>query len=146
MTASAGRDQPLGKPLDRVAAHRYKIVEREWNQDPGAPPPSVSDRSTVSTLECDVGPEVYQELLGSFVTLLSVQAVELATAGRQRDLQSAQFIAHQITGTASSFGAVRLHELASRLMQIEDSQVELLRFLVREIDSEAASFRGAVGA
>jgi HPt (histidine-containing phosphotransfer) domain-containing protein len=146
MTGSVGRDQPLGKPSDHLTAHRYKIVEREWNLDPEAPPLPVSGDSSVSTLERDVGPEVYQELLGSFVTLLSVQTVELTTAGRQRDLQSAQFIAHQIMGTASSFGAVRLHELAARLMQIEESQIELLRFLVREIDSEVASFRGAVGA
>jgi HPt (histidine-containing phosphotransfer) domain-containing protein len=146
MTASERREQPLGKPSDRVAAHRYKIVEREWNLDPEAPPLPVSGVSTVSTLERDVGPEVYQELLGSFVTMLSVQSVELATAGRKRDLQSAQFIAHQIMGTASSFGAVRLHDLAARLMQIEESQIELLRFLVREIDTEVASFRGAVGA
>lgn len=146
MSASAGRDQPLGKPSDRVAAHRYKTVEREWNLDPEAPPLPVSDVSSVTTLERDVGTEVYQELLVSFVTLLSAQALQLATAAQQRDLESAQFIAHQIMGTASSFGAVRLHELAARLMQIEDSQIELLRFLVREIDSEVASFRGAVGA
>jgi HPt (histidine-containing phosphotransfer) domain-containing protein len=146
VTGSAGRDLPLGKSSDQVAAHRYKIVEREWNLDPETAPLPASDVSSVTTLERDVGPEVYQELLGSFVTMLSVQSVELATAGRKRDLQSAQFIAHQIMGTASSFGAVRLHDLAARLMQIEESQIELLRFLVREIDTEVASFRGAVGA
>jgi HPt (histidine-containing phosphotransfer) domain-containing protein len=121
-------------------------VERERNLDPDTLTSANSNVTVLTTLESDVGPEVYQELLESFLALLSVQKVELATAAREQDVLAAQSVAHQIKGTASSFGAVRLDELSTRLMEIDAAEVELLRSLVRDIDIEVASFQGAVGA
>jgi HPt (histidine-containing phosphotransfer) domain-containing protein len=148
MTGIGGGDNPSDhnhNPSDHNRVHRYKDVERETNLDPGHGA-GLDRASTVTTLESDVGPEVYRELLGSFLAQLSVQKVELGTAAAEQDVVAAQFVAHQIAGTASSFGALRLDELATRLMQIDDAEVELLRSLVRDIDAEVASFRGALGA
>ena len=89
---------------------------------------------------------MYQELLESFLAQLSVQRVELGTAAKEQDVLAAQSVAHQIKGTASSFGAVRLDELSNRLMQLDGADVELLRSLVRDLEIEMASFQGAVGA
>ena len=98
----------------------------------------------VGTLEEDVGAEVYSELRGEFLAYLSQQAAQLAAAAEAGDVTAAQAVAHQIKGTASSFGAIRLDELAMDLMQIADTQVELLDSIVRDICAQAAALRGAV--
>jgi HPt (histidine-containing phosphotransfer) domain-containing protein len=121
-------------------------VERERKQDPEALTSPDSNVSVLTTLESDVGSEVYQDLLGSFLAQLSVQRVELGAAAREQDVLAAQFVAHQIKGTASSFGAVRLDALATQLMELDGADVEPLRSLVRDMDIEVASFQGAVGA
>ena len=102
-----------------------------------------SNVSGVTTLETDVGTEVYRELLEAFLTLLSVQLVDLSTAVAQRDVSAAQFVCHQIKGTASSFGAMRLDELANGVMQLDDTGAELLGSLVGEIATEVSSFAEA---
>ena len=102
-------------------------VEHEHRASSHGPP---------GTLESDVGPEVYKSLLESFLTHLSLQAVELETAAAFGDVAAAQGVAHQIKGTATSFGAGRLDELAERVMAMDSDEHELLRFLVGEIDAE----------
>lgn len=99
----------------------------------------------VSTLEDDVGSEVYQELLTAFLAQLSIQVAELNAAANAHDVAAAQYVAHQIKGTASSFGATRLDELAKRTLRMDPDQVELLRTLVSEIEAEAAHLQTAVG-
>jgi HPt (histidine-containing phosphotransfer) domain-containing protein len=96
------------------------------------------------TLESDVGPEVYQELLAAFLTHLSLQVAQLDAAVTDHDLPGAQGVAHQIKGTACSFGADRLDELAKRVLRMDGSQVELLGSLVSEIDAEVRTLRAAV--
>jgi len=98
----------------------------------------------VSTLESDLGPEVYQELLAAFLTNLSLQGARLDTAVTDHDVPGAQAVAHQIKGTACSFGAVRLDELAKRVLRMDGSQVELLGSLVSEIEAEVRTLRAAV--
>ena len=71
------------------------------------------------TLESDVGTEVYKELLEAFLTHLSLQAVELDSAAANGDVTSAQYVAHQIKGTATSFGAMRLDEIAHQILAME---------------------------
>jgi len=100
---------------------------------------------TAPTLEDDVGSEVYQELLAAFLAQLSVQVVELNVAAGARDVPAAQFVAHQIKGTASSFGAARLDELAKRALRMDEDEVELLGTLVSEIEVEVAQFQTVVG-
>ena len=103
--------------------------------------PSASD---AGTLESDVGPEVYQELLTSFRAHLLVQVVELRSAARTGDVAAAQYVAHQFKGTASSFGAVRLDGLAHRLLGIRPHDIELLDNLVTEIDAEVDTLQSVV--
>ena len=96
------------------------------------------------TLERDVGPEVYQELLTAFLAHLSLQVAQLDAAVTDHDVPGAQAVAHQIKGTACSFGALRLDELAKRVLRMDGSQVELLGSLVGEIDGEVRILRAAV--
>ena len=111
----------------------------------------VENRSTSSsdeapgTLENDVGSEVYKEVLEAFLIHLSLQAVELDAAGADCDVAAAQFVAHQIKGTATSFGATRLDEVAQHLLAIEADQCDRLRSLVSELDAEIRSFQADAG-
>ena len=98
----------------------------------------------VATLENDVGSEVYQELLAAFLAHLSLQVVLLDTAVTCHDVPGAHAVAHQIKGTACSFGAVRLDELAKRVLRMDGSEVELLGSLVSEIDGEVRALQAAV--
>ena len=100
--------------------------------------------ASAATLEGDVGPEVYQELLTSFRAHLLVQVVDLRAAATTGDVAAAQYVAHQIKGTAPSFGAVHLDDLARRLLGIEPHDVELLRTLVDEIDAEVHILQSVV--
>ena len=106
---------------------------------------SQSSAEHVGTLESDVGTEVYNELLDAFLTHLSLQAVELDVAAADGDVSSAQSVAHQIKGTATSFGAKDLDELARRVLVIESNQNELLRSLVTEIGIEIRSLQARAG-
>lgn len=88
------------------------------------------------TLERDVGPEVYKDLLVAFLSHLSVQRLELEDAAANEDVARAQEVAHQIKGTALSFEATRLDAVATRLLDIDVASGELLSSLVTEIDAE----------
>jgi HPt (histidine-containing phosphotransfer) domain-containing protein len=119
----------------RVMTHRCTTVDNEMA-------PTLDE--TPGTLESDVGPDVYRELLESFVAHLSLQVITLNAAVDDGDVPVAQGVAHQIKGTASSFGATRLDELSKRVLQMADTEVELLRSLVHEIDAEVETFQAAV--
>jgi HPt (histidine-containing phosphotransfer) domain-containing protein len=105
---------------------------------------STSIASDAETLESDVGPEVYQELLASFRAHLLVQVVELRSAAATGDVAAAQYVAHQMKGTAPSFGALRLDDLAHRLLGIQPHDVALLDDLVSEIDAEVDALQSVV--
>ncbi len=125
--------------------HRYNDVEHERNlaleEIAVYPDPSAS---AVGSLESDVGPEVYRELLTAFLAHLSVQVVELNRASAIADVPAAQYVAHQMKGAAFSFGAVRLDELAGRLLGIRLDQDEDLRSLVSELEDEVRSLQDVV--
>jgi HPt (histidine-containing phosphotransfer) domain-containing protein len=118
-----------------VGGHRYRDVEHESSTPPLDDSPG--------TLADDVGPEVYAEILSSFLSHLQFQRIELGVACADCDVAAAQLVAHQIKGTALSFGAVRLDELAERLLQIEGDDHALLRSLVSEMDEAVCSFQSA---
>jgi HPt (histidine-containing phosphotransfer) domain-containing protein len=118
-----------------VVANRWKDVEYKRN-------PSLD--GSPGTLERDVSPEVYQELLAAFLSHLSLQRVALNDAVANEDVALGQGVAHQIKGTALAFGAARLDVLAKRLLDIDADQRELLSSLVSEIDAEILTLQ-AVG-
>jgi HPt (histidine-containing phosphotransfer) domain-containing protein len=95
------------------------------------------------TLEADVGPEIYHELLTEFLSHLVVQVTELRAAAADFDVPRAQSVAHQIKGTAGSFGAVGLDRLSKRMLQMDAAQLDLLQTLVDEIEAEVAAFRSS---
>ncbi len=103
------------------------------------------NRSTLdqprSSLEDDVGPEVYGELLTSFLSHLSLQRVELNDAAKNGHVEAAQYVAHQIKGTALSFGAFGLDELANRLLRIGVAEHDLMVPLVGEMDREIGALQ-----
>ena len=93
------------------------------------------------TIEDDVGPEVYQELLADFLSDLTPQLADLENAGMTGDVPAARRIAHQIKGTALSFGAVGLDALVDRLLQLDGGETDLLRSLVNEVRVEVRSLQ-----
>jgi HPt (histidine-containing phosphotransfer) domain-containing protein len=131
------RGEMVSLPSGRDVTQRCTAMDNEMA-------PTLDE--TPGTLESDVGPEVYQELLASFVAHLSLQVSRLNAAADESDVAAAQGVAHQIKGTASSFGATRLDELAKRVLQMADTEVELLRSLVQEIAAEVGTFQAVVAA
>lgn len=101
----------------------------------------VGDR--VGTLESDLGPEVYRELLTAFLSQLTAQRADLNDAAAVGDVPAARYVAHQIKGTALSFGAVHLYELADRVLRLGGDEGELLQSLVGEIDKEVDHLQAA---
>ena len=89
-----------------------------------------------STIEGDVGSEIYGELLADFLDHLSVQLEDLRAAAAAKDVGAARYVAHQIKGTALSFGAVRLDGLLDRMLTTEKDQDERLQALVVEFGKE----------
>ncbi len=106
--------------------------------------PEDSSADGCTTLERDVGPEVYQELLCAFLEHLSIQLHDLRQAAEAADVPAAKYIAHQIKGTATSFGAARLDELAVVMLQMDHDQDELLISLVDDMGTEIANLQGVV--
>ena len=98
-------------------------------------------RGGVGSLENDVGPEMHQQLLAAFLGHLPPQLAKLHNAAVGEDFLAARYVAHQIKGTAPSFGATHLEELADRLLHIGRDRGELLRSLTtagRQRDAVAA--------
>lgn len=99
----------------------------------------------VATVESDVGSEVYQELLASFLQYLPLQLAELRNAAGVGDVPAARYVAHQLMGTAPSFGAVHLDELARRLLLVGKEQGGQLQSFVDEIDNEVVLLQAVLG-
>ncbi|MGB9378409.1 MAG: Hpt domain-containing protein [Mycobacteriales bacterium] len=99
----------------------------------------------VSTLETDVGAEVYQRLVTEFLAQLPVYLVELNVALTAGDTAGARYVAHQIKGNALSFGAVRLDGLAERMLRTGKDQWDLLRLLAAELGNEVEALQQVLG-
>jgi len=100
---------------------------------------------SVSTLESDVGSEVYKELLAEFLDHFPLYLSGLHNAAFMKDVPAARYVAHQIKGNALSFGAIKLDGLAGRLLRVGKDQSGLLQPLVGEIDIEVARLQAALG-
>lgn len=105
----------------------------------------LQEEHCVSTLETDVGTEVYQELLTEFLGYFPLYLNGLHNAALMKDVPAARYVAHQIKGNALSFGAVRLDGLADRLLRIGKDESDSLQLLVGEIDREVACLRATLG-
>ncbi|MBA2272474.1 MAG: Hpt domain-containing protein [Actinobacteria bacterium] len=93
------------------------------------------------TLESDLGPEVYQELLAGFLSHLTSQVADLENAARIGGVPAARSVAHQIKSIASSFRAVHLNELTDHLLRLDGDEGELLESLVHAIDREVSQLQ-----
>jgi HPt (histidine-containing phosphotransfer) domain-containing protein len=86
--------------------------------------------------ERDVGPILYQELRKDFIEQLSPQLGQLTVAAAAGDAKAARVVAHQLKGTAPSFGAIDLDRLAAQLLAMNGHDPHRLRALVDEIRRE----------
>ncbi|MBA3349236.1 MAG: Hpt domain-containing protein [Actinobacteria bacterium] len=92
-------------------------------------------------LENDLGPEVYRELLTDFLSHLTSQLAAIKDAAATGDVPAARRMAHQIKGTALSFGAVHLDELADRLLRLDPDEGELLRLCAGDVEEEVGQLQ-----
>lgn len=95
-----------------------------------------STTGSVHTLESEVGPEVYRQLLVAFLAHLPRQLSDLMDAAEVGDVPKGRYVAHQLKGAALSFGAVELDGLAERVLQIGRDQDDQLRRLAEDIRVE----------
>jgi len=85
----------------------------------------------------DLGAKEYEHLVAAFLGELALEVALLVDAAAVGDIPAARYVAHQIKGTAPSFCAADLEELADRVLQIARDQSELLALVVEEIVKEA---------
>ncbi|PZS28898.1 MAG: hypothetical protein DLM59_13805 [Pseudonocardiales bacterium] len=92
---------------------------------------------TAGSLEIEVGPAAYAELLDQFIGRLPQQVTSLTAAAATGDLPWARYIGHELIGTAGEFGAAGLNDLAHRLMTVDQARLDLLHEVVSDIVVEA---------
>jgi HPt (histidine-containing phosphotransfer) domain-containing protein len=97
---------------------------------------NMSGGGAAGTLETDVGPEVYRQLLERFLRNLPGLLADLNSAAQAGDVPAARYVAHQIKGSALSFGALSLDELAWRVLWLGEDQGHLLPTLVDRLERE----------
>jgi HPt (histidine-containing phosphotransfer) domain-containing protein len=91
------------------------------------------------TIEVDVGPEAYAELLAVFRDNVKLSAIKLSRAAQTGDLPAARYVAHTLKGSAASFGATRLDECADRILGLGREQGDQLGTLLEEYDEDFVS-------
>jgi Hpt domain len=113
------------------------------SRDPvfGATGEAADPEEVIDTVEKDLGPELYRELHSDFLALLPSQVLTLRDAGKAGDVLAARFVAHQLSGTAPSFGARALNDLAVCVLGLQVGQGRLLSALIDEIDREVVHLR-----
>ena len=79
-------------------------------------PGEVCDRATLDELRAE-GDTLLPELIGIFQAELTKGLDELARALEARDCTAAARIAHTLKGTAGTFGATHMHEMAAKIDQ-----------------------------
>jgi HPt (histidine-containing phosphotransfer) domain-containing protein len=96
-----------------------------------------------ATLESKIGSSAYREQLTEFVAQLPHQVIDLEAASAMGDVAGARYVAHQLKGTALSFGATELDALAERILLIDRDQHQLLTSTVEEIKTEVVRLQTA---
>ncbi len=92
-----------------------------------------------------MGPEVYRQLLVAFLAHLPRQVSDLVDAAEIGDVPKGRYVAHQLKGSALSFGAVQLDGLADRVLGINRDQQDELRSLADDVRAEAEHLQVVLG-
>ncbi|MCK6685331.1 MAG: response regulator [Thermoanaerobaculia bacterium] len=164
---AAGMDEYLGKPLrfeelDRVLATWLDVdmssktpsSERDAKAAEPAEPatgreagPKVFDEGAVTRLVDSFGPsetETAIALLEAFLAELPARVQSLSTGLSKGDAQAASRAAHQLRGTAGTFGAERIASLSLAIeRECKSGNVEGARGLLLKLASEEAPFQKA---
>jgi signal transduction histidine kinase/HPt (histidine-containing phosphotransfer) domain-containing protein/ActR/RegA family two-component response regulator len=150
---AAGMDDFITKPIDPIAlkdalARRYSPLRTNVGEAKGAtaPPQAVGpDVSGVAgKLEQEIGAEAYARLFGVFLASVPPRLAELINAVAAGDMETVRHVAHNLKGTAASFGAVRLGELAELIeRQLRAEERDELRKLVKELAQEFKQVRAS---
>lgn len=101
----------------------------------------VCDRATLDELRAE-GDNLLPELVGIFQTELTKGLDELARALKARDCAAAARIAHTLKGSAGTFGATRMHEMAAKIDQAARAgQADQASAMFGEFNSECERVR-----
>ena len=115
----AGMDDYLAKPFRQ--GDLLNTVERWAGNGGGEPvgetvsrkPDSVPvlDMSVLEVLCAETDPSIMPELINTFLTHSQSRYEALSAAVKQSDFEALQRVTHAISGSAETFGAIRLHSL-----------------------------------
>jgi two-component system, sensor histidine kinase and response regulator len=106
----------------------------------------VCDRATLDELRAE-GDNLLPELIGIFQTELTKALDELAHALETRDCAAAARISHTLKGTAGTFGATHMHEMAAKIDQAaRTGQTDQASAMFAEFRSECERVRACLAA
>jgi HPt (histidine-containing phosphotransfer) domain-containing protein len=100
---------------------------------------------SLGSIESEIGSEAYARLLEAFLHAFPLQLAELRSAAAAGDLPGVRYVAHQLKGNATSFGAVHLDELADQVLRIPRDQCGPLDLIVDEFSEEFARLASILG-
>ncbi|MBL4726430.1 MAG: response regulator [Rhizobiaceae bacterium] len=127
---SKGMDDYLPKPVSKL---QLLEMVRKWAGDGGAGVKRFKKEKAISTDEAvlditaldqmaeDTSAEMLPELIETFITHARGRFLKIVAAAEKMDLVQLEAEAHALKGSAVTFGAVRLHQLASDLEQASKS-------------------------
>ncbi|MCH8238237.1 MAG: CHASE domain-containing protein, partial [Proteobacteria bacterium] len=115
----AGMDDYLAKPFRQ--ADLLSMVEKWTGNGGGEPiqeavsrqPDSVPvlDMSVLEVLCAETDPSIMPELIDTFLTHSQSRYDDLSAAVKKSDFEALQRVTHALSGSAETFGAIRLHSL-----------------------------------
>ncbi len=108
------------------------------------------DCETLDQLARDTSPDVIQQMVIVFTKELRQQAQVTAAAAKDADIQSLLAASHILKGSAQTFGAKRVSDLAAKLnsacrKQDTDNALKLAACLLNEITPSIWAFEEAYG-
>ena len=120
---SKGMDDYLPKPVSKLQL--LKMV-RKWtggkvdakplvDEETTQPDTTILDHSALKQMTEDTSAEMLPELIDTFITHARGRFVKIIAAAKKLDWVQLESEAHALKGSAVTFGAVRLHQLASDL-------------------------------
>jgi signal transduction histidine kinase/CheY-like chemotaxis protein/HPt (histidine-containing phosphotransfer) domain-containing protein len=143
---AAGMDDFVTKPIDPTAlkdALARRFTGRTSDAGAGAVGQDSDQRAgcdvpnAMGNLEREIGPEAYARLFAVFLASIPPRLNELNDAVAAGDMQTVRYVAHNLKGTAASFGATRLGELAHQIgRQLRAEERQLLAESVQQLNEE----------
>lgn len=115
----AGMDDYLAKPFRQ---HDLLSMVERWTGNGGGEPVQetvsrkpdsvpVLDMSVLEVLCAETDPSIMPELIDTFLTHSQTRYEALSAAVKQSDFEALQRVTHALSGSAETFGAIRLHSL-----------------------------------